>query len=48
MKLREALDAKNLPVDSFVTFKHGETRIVSNHGSSSPVKLVRRKHVMRK
>ncbi|RWS24964.1 N-acyl-phosphatidylethanolamine-hydrolyzing phospholipase D-like protein, partial [Leptotrombidium deliense] len=38
MKLREALEAKKIQLDSFVTFKHGETRVVTTDGSSIPQK----------
>ncbi|RWS11168.1 N-acyl-phosphatidylethanolamine-hydrolyzing phospholipase D-like protein, partial [Dinothrombium tinctorium] len=36
VKLRDALEAKKLSLDSFVTFKHGETRVVKSDGSSAP------------
>ena len=34
MKLREALEKKNLSFDCFTTFKHGETRIIKSDGTS--------------
>jgi N-acyl-phosphatidylethanolamine-hydrolysing phospholipase D len=33
-KLREALENKDLAINSFITFKHGETRLVKANGTS--------------
>ena len=35
VKLREALLKENLPADSFITVKHGETRLINRNGTTT-------------
>lgn len=42
VQLREALESRSIETDSFITFKHGETRLVLADGKSMPEKTARK------